>query len=275
MNTKRLTTMCALLACAVVSVGLAIGAGALPDGSSAATTLAPSNTAPPTISGSATVGHTLKATRGTWTGTDPITYDYRWLRCDQDGGSCAGISGATDNAYALKPVDRGNTLRVRVVATNASGSGTETSVPTAVVRAAVPTPVPPATGCPATKGSLAASVVSPPARLSIDQTQIDPSTVTYGTRVVTMRFRVSACGGQPVQGALVYATAVPYGQFAIPNEQATGSDGWATLAFQAQPGFPVSSKQALLVTFVRARKPGESVLGGISTRRLVSFRVTR
>ena len=79
MNTKRLTTMCALLACAVVSVGLAIGAGALPDGSSAATTLAPSNTAPPTISGSATVGHTLKATRGTWTGTDPITYDYRWL----------------------------------------------------------------------------------------------------------------------------------------------------------------------------------------------------
>ena len=116
--------------------------------------------------------------------------------------------------------------------------------------------------------------MTPPARLTIDQTQVSPSTLTFGTRSVTARFHVSACGWS-VQDVLVDVTAVPYGQFAIPNEQTTGSDGWATLQFTALAGYPVSNKQQLLVMFVRARKNGENLLGGISTRRLVSFRVTR
>src|SRR5258708_6020103 len=125
--TKRTMTVCALLAGGVAVVGLASGTGLTPARSSAATAAAPSNTSPPTISGTTTVGHVLKATKGTWTGTEPITYDYRWLRCDQDGGSCSAISGATDTSYTLKTVDKDNTLRVRVTATNASGSDTQTS----------------------------------------------------------------------------------------------------------------------------------------------------
>jgi MFS family permease len=57
--------------------------------------------------------------------------------------------------------------------------------------------------------------------------------------------------------------------FAAANEQPTSADGWATLQFQALAGYPVSQKQQLLVMFVRARKAGENLLGGISTDRAV------
>ncbi len=248
-------------------VSLGVGAGA------AAVAVAPQNTSPPTITGTPQEGLKLVGHRGQWDGS-PTDYNDFWVRCDQDGGSCANISGANNrNGYVLKGVDVGNTIRFKVQAKNASGSATATSVPTAVITAATKPPPPVSNGCAKTGGTVPVSGVTPPARLLIDQTQVSPSTITYGTRSITGRFHVSACGGS-VEGALVYVTAVPYAMFSIPNEQATGSDGWATLQFNALPGFPVSTKQQILVMFVRARKSGENLLGGISTRRLVSFAVT-
>ncbi len=242
-------------------------------GVTAATTLAPTNTSPPTITGTAQEGQKLVGHRGQWTGS-PTDYNDFWVRCDKDGGSCANITGANNrNGYLLKSVDVGNTIRFKVQAVNADGKTFKTSDPTAVVTAATTTPPPVTDGCAKRGGTVPVAGITPPARLLIDQTQISPSTVTYGTRAITARFHVSACGGS-VEGALVYATAVPYAQFSIPNEQATGSDGWATLQFNALAGYPVSSKQAILVMFARARKSGENLLGGISTRRLVSFHIT-
>ena len=241
----------------------------------------PTNTNEPQINGKPVVDGTLKASRGSWTGS-PTSYDFQWTRCPASGGNsdasdCAALGGATTNAYVPGKGDVGKRLRVRVTATNADGAKTAASNASGVVKdSSTTTPAPPppvSTGCAKNGGTVAVAGVTPPARLNIDQTQISPSTVTYSTRSVTARFHVSACGGS-VEGALVYVTAVPYGMFANANEQATGSDGWATLQFSALAGFPVSTKQAILVMFVRARKSGENLLGGISTRRLVSFQVT-
>jgi hypothetical protein len=268
---KRWTLFGALVSSAaillVLVVSLGVGAGA------AAVAVAPQSTSPPTVTGTPQEGQKLVGHRGQWSGS-PTDYNDFWVRCDQDGGSCANISGANNRfGYLLKGVDVGNTIRFKVQAKNADGSTTDTSVPTAVITAATKPPPPVSNGCAKTGGTVPVASISPPARLLIDQTQISPSSVTYSTRSITGRFHVSACGGS-VEGALVYVTAVPYGMFANANEQATGSDGWATLQFTALAGYPVSSKQAILVMFVRARKSGENLLGGISSRRLVSFQIT-
>ena len=266
------------------TLALVIGLGVFAGAGMAASAVAPSNQTPPTISGTAQVGELLKTDNGTWSGTTPLTYTYQWRICNENGGACHDITGATGNEYTVRSADPGNTLRIQVTAKNSDGSDTSTSVPTAVIKASSPattttatttTTAPPASnGCAKSGGTIPVADVSPPARLTIDQTQVNPSTLTFGTRSLTARFHVSACGGS-VEGALVYVTAVPYGQFGIPNEQASGSDGWATLQFTALAGYPVSNKQQLVVMFVRARKQGDSILGGISTRRLVSFSVTR
>ena len=97
--------------------------------------------------------------------------------------------------------------------------------------------------------------------------------ITRSTTSIVARSHVSACGGRSVQGALVYATTVPFYQFSILPEQQTGADGWITLRMRRLSGFPAARHQRLLVMFVRARKTGENVLAGISTRRLVASRV--
>ncbi len=94
----------------------------------------PGNSAQPTVSGSAAQGQTLSTTNGSWT-NNPQSYSYAWQDCNSSGASCGKISGATSNSYKLGSGDVGHTIRAVVTATNAEGSGSATSAPTAIVTA--------------------------------------------------------------------------------------------------------------------------------------------
>ena len=253
----------------LVAAGLLVAVAAFAGGGSAAPQAKPENTNPPTVTGTAEVGKVLVGTRGSWSG-NPTDYNFFWTRCDRNGASCANISGGTRARYTVTTADVGDTIRFKVEAVNADGRTFASSVPTAVVRAAVAPPPPPpaAAGCNA-NAPLQVAGVSLPDRLDIDSGTLTPGIVGRSTQTVTVRFRVT-CKGKAVQGALVYAAAVPFNQFTVPAEQPTGADGFAQLTMTQLSGFPAARQQQLLVIFARARKQGEPLTGGISTRRLVS-----
>jgi glucose/arabinose dehydrogenase/PKD repeat protein len=94
----------------------------------------PKNASVPVISGQPREGRTLSVTNGTWTGATPITFAYQWQRCNSIGGSCLDLIGATSTSYFLTSADAGFTIRARVTASNAFGSSSAISAPTAVVK---------------------------------------------------------------------------------------------------------------------------------------------
>ena len=57
------------------------------------------------------------------------------------------------------------------------------------------------------------------------------------TTDLTLKFHVSACNGRSVEGASVYATAVPFEQFSTPAEVTTDASGWATITLHRASRF--------------------------------------
>ncbi len=256
---------------------------------SSTTVAQPSSSSPPVISGQAVVGQTLTASTGTWQGSP--TFTYQWLRCDPNGGSCAAILGANQPTYTLTSADAGTTIRVQVTGTNAGGSATDTSVPTAIVQAAptttttrtttTTTTTPTTTTSGNATGlidlgngvkSIPVSSVSLPDRLTASRIRWSPSSIVSRETPVTVQVQVVDSNGFVVRNALVYATGVPFHRLSQPPEAVTNTQGWATLTFQILPSFSLR-RGNLIVLFVRARKPGESALAGVSTRRLVALRI--
>lgn len=220
----------------------------------------PVNQKQPTISGTPQQNQTLTANPGTWSGGKPQTYTYQWRRCDSTGGSCADISGATSQTYVVKDVDVGRTLRVRVTAHNSLGARSATSTPTAVVgKASVPS-----------GNTISINEVSLPNRLVIDRVQFSPL-VLRSRHPFTARFRVTDLQNHPVQGAMVLVVGIPFGNTTTPTEQATGADGYVT--FVIKPTHRLRLSRGSQPFFVRARKPGDRLIAGVSTRRLVNLSV--
>jgi hypothetical protein len=261
-KTQRLRRWLALPA--VAAVALAVGAvlGNAHSGS-AATQAAPKNTALPKITGVTREGRTLTASTGTWTG-NPTSFTYAWSRCDTQGNQCSTISGATSNTYTLQAIDVGSTIRVTVTAKNADGSASATSDQTRVIHGT--------TGCPGGTGTIDVAALTPPARLNIGEPTMTPNVITRSTQTAQLRFQITACNGRPVQGASLFAPAIPYNQFTA-LQGTSDANGFVTGTVTRQSGFPASRRQHLLTVFARASKPGEPILAGVSTRRLFTFPV--
>jgi hypothetical protein len=233
----------------------------------------PANTTAPSISGTAVTGGTLTASPGSWN-PSAASFAYQWTICDGNGAACHDIAGATASTYTLKRDDAGNTVRVRVTARGGNGGTTSvTSAPSAKIAVAGASNP----GCP-TPAAGAQSVpianVAAPARLQIAQFQVTTGLLRPSTRTFSARFQVTDSCGHPVSGALVFPAAVPYNQFSA-REASTDTAGWVTMTFDRRAGYPASPKQRQLTVFVRARKAGEPVLGGVSARRLIAFPIGR
>ena len=220
----------------------------------------PARNNPPTISGTAQEKQTLTVSNGTWTGAEPRTYTYQWRRCDTTGANCADIAGATKNTYVLTATDIGHTMRATVTAHNSLGESSATTTPTAVVVKA---------NAPA-GAAIAVADVALPNRLVVDRLQFRPL-ILHSRRPFTARFHVGDLQGHSVVGAMVFLVGIPFGNTTTPPEQATGSDGWVT--FTVRPTFRLKMTRGSQPFFVRARKPGDRLIAGVSTRRLVNLSV--
>jgi hypothetical protein len=224
---------------------------------------APANTGRPTISGTPALGNRLQADRGQWTGDEPMTFAFRWLRCDAQGNGCATIPGATRNQHDVQQADVGRTLRVRVTARNDDGNSQATSAQTAVVGQQ---PEPPAGNSVAVE-SLRASGD----RLTVASVQFSPNPVTSRTAPISARVRVTNRDGRPVRGALVFMRATP--RVVQGQTQATGNDGSVTLTLVPNRLFPQPRSGFNVQFFVKAFRRGDPGLGGIAGYRLVQVRL--
>jgi hypothetical protein len=229
------------------------------------TSAQPTNTKEPSISGSAVVGSRLQANRGEWAGQQPITYSYVWLRCNDKGDNCSEIPGANDTNYEVRDGDVGRTIRVRVIARNDRGSTSAISNPTGVVGSNQPPPPPPGSSVPVEDLKAAGD------RLVVASVNFNPNPVTSRTAPITVRVRVTARGGRPVRGALVFMRGTP--RVVEGQTQATQADGFVTLTLVPNRAFPQPRSGFNVQFFVKAFRRGDPGLGGIAGYRLVQVRL--
>jgi hypothetical protein len=225
-------------------------------------------TAQPRLTGTPEPGQQLRAEPGAWDVT-PQSLSYRWLRCDEGGRACAAIPRARSPVYTVAGVDVGHALVARVTATVATTSQPVLSLASAAVReqgASLP-----AGALPLAQGrwSIPVASVAPPARLVIARVAFSPARIAPDAP-----FRATATvvdtRGYAVRGVAVSVQA-PYGYARVAGGAVTRRDG--TAAFVLRPAATLPADARVLVLAVRARKPNDPPLTGVSTTRLVGVRI--
>jgi hypothetical protein len=286
----------AILGGAAVVAALAVAfAATLAGASEAAPAVAPDNIAEPRITGTPRVGQVLRTTRGTWTGTPPIEYEFRWFRCEgagaPDASNCRRISNASDNTYVLRQADAGFRIRSQVVARNSEGQDTATSNPTAVVTAARPvnTAEPSISGTPAVGNRLQANrgewAGNQPITYSFQWLRCSPqgdncseipgaSDTSYevqdGDTGRTIRVRVTARNDRGQSSAISNPTAVvggapqpPPGSSVPVGDLRAAGDRLVVASVSFSPN-PVTSRTAPITARVRVTaRGGRSVQGAL------------
>jgi hypothetical protein len=226
---------------------------------------APVNTRRPTISGKAEVNEKLRVEPGRWNGSQPITYSYQWLRCDSRGDNCVTLPGFDDDNYVLREGDIGKRLRVRVTATNSSGTGTSLTSATAVV--ASPSGPPGAVKLPSGETSIPVTSVPATERLIVDTVRFEPTVVRSLDTTISIRVKVKDTRGYVVRDAIVFIRSTPVVTTAAP-ETKTGTDGTVGFAVRPEQDFPLRNGYNVQF-FVKAYRQGDNPLGGVAGYRLV------
>jgi hypothetical protein len=99
----------------------------------------PDSPTTPTISGQAHEAGELRADPGAWSGSAPLTLAYEWERCATASATkCTKIAGATRASYTPVADDVAKYVRVSVIATNAGGKVTRTSLVSAEIEGVAP-----------------------------------------------------------------------------------------------------------------------------------------
>lgn len=133
---KRIGAILGVLALAAVGLTVVSSSGAA---------TGPTNVVAPSITGTPQQGQPLVTTTGDWNntaGSGPISYAFRWQRCNLDATGCAQIAGATAATYTPGVADVGSAIRSDVIATDTTGSNDQPSaVTTAITSVTVNAPV--------------------------------------------------------------------------------------------------------------------------------------
>jgi hypothetical protein len=226
---------------------------------------APVNTRRPTISGRAEVNQQLRIEPGRWSGRQPITFTYQWLRCDNRGDNCITQPGFVDDNYVLREGDIGKRLRVRVTAMNSDGTASSLTAATGVV--GQPSGPPGAIKLPNGETSIPVTSVPSNERLIVDAVGFEPSIVRSQDTTITIRVKVKDTRGYVVRDALVFVRSTPVVTTEAP-ETKTATEGIVTFSVRPERDFPIRNGYSVQF-FVKAYRQGDNPLGGVAGYRLV------
>lgn len=188
-------------------------------------------------------------------------------RGSSNGPGWSPIPGASGPTYTLTDADIGHNLFVQVKATNGDGVQLSNAATTSQVTGATAADTVALAG-----GGVSVLVdhVSLPDHLVLQSATFTPNVLKPGG-TVTARVVVIDTLGHPVRNAQVQITPLPYGAVKAPPVATTGGDGSASLTLAAAS--QLSRAGRALGLFIQARKPGDDVLNGVTSSRLVNLAV--